>query len=117
MRNGHADLSRRWQPRQFGRQPCYYCGVFNLYKLAHTIRANIHQPKEYKNAEERFLQAREKLLAEGGGVVSIVYILRIRSQPILGWANFTDGANPPREAWKLPRTKTPEESSRIRSVR
>src|SRR5262245_16511372 len=54
-------------------KPCYYCGVFNLYKLAHTIRADIHRPSEYKSAEQRFLQAREQLLAEGGGVVSIVY--------------------------------------------
>src|SRR5215471_16809863 len=58
----HVDLDQK---------PCYYCGILNLYRLAHTIRANIHQPKEYKSAEERFLQARQKLLAEGGGVVSI----------------------------------------------
>src|SRR5215471_7211518 len=51
-------------------KPYYYGGVFTMYKLAHQIRADIHQPSTYKAAEERFLQAREKLLAEGGGVVS-----------------------------------------------
>jgi hypothetical protein len=92
-------------------KPCYYCGVFNLYKLAHTIRANIHLPSEYKQAEERFLQARDKLLAEGGGVVSIVYHpCEFVHNQFWDGANFSYGANPPREKWVLPKTKTPEES-------
>jgi len=92
-------------------KPCYYCGIFNLYRLAHTIRANIHQPSEYKSAEERFLQAREKLLAEGGGVVSIVYHpCEFVHAEFWDGANFRGGANPPREKWVLPKTKTPEES-------
>jgi len=92
-------------------KPCYYCGIFNLYRLAHTIRANIHQPSEYKAAEERFLQARDKLLAEGGGVVSIVYHpCEFVHAEFWDGANFRSGANPPREKWVLPKTKTPEES-------
>jgi hypothetical protein len=92
-------------------KPCYFCGIFNLYKLAHTIRANIHQPSEYKAAEERFLQAREKLLAEGGGVVSIVYHpCEFVHNEFWDGANFLHGANPPRENWRLPKTKTAEES-------
>jgi hypothetical protein len=99
---GHVNLDDK---------PCYYCGVFNLYKLAHTIRANIHQPSEYKAAEERFLEARQKLLAEGGGVVSIVYHpCEFVHNEFWDGANFLHGANPPREKWKLPKTKTPEES-------
>jgi hypothetical protein len=98
----HVDLDQK---------PCYYCGLFNLYRLAHTIRANIHQPKEYKAAEERFLEARQKLLAEGGGVVSIVYHpCEFVHNQFWDGANFTNGANPPREKWVLPKTKTPEES-------
>src|SRR3984893_16707481 len=27
-------------------RPFYYCGVFNLYRLAHTIRADLKNPKE-----------------------------------------------------------------------
>jgi hypothetical protein len=92
-------------------KPCYFCGIFNLYKLAHTIRANIHQPSEYKAAEERFQQARQQLLAEGGGVVSIVYHpCEFVHNEFWDGANFIYGANPPREKWKLPKTKTPEES-------
>jgi hypothetical protein len=92
-------------------KPCYYCGLLNLYRLAHTIRANIHQPKEYKSAEERFLEARQKLLAEGGGVVSIVYHpCEFVHNQFWDGANFTNGANPPREKWVLPKTKTPEET-------
>jgi hypothetical protein len=93
-------------------KPCYFCGVFNLYKLAHTIRANIHQPSEYKSAEERFMQAREKLIAEGGGVVSIVYHpCEFVHNQFWDGANFSYGANPPREKWRLPKTKTAEEST------
>src|SRR5262249_495056 len=92
-------------------KPCYYCGVFNLYKLAHTIRADIHRPSEYKSAGQRFLQAREQLLAEGGGVVSIVYHpCEFVHNQFWDGANFSYGANPPREKWVLPKTKTPEES-------
>jgi hypothetical protein len=92
-------------------KPCYFCGIFNLYRLAHTIRANIHQPSEYKQAEERFLEARQKLLAEGGGVVSIVYHpCEFVHNQFWDGANFSYGANPPREQWKLPKTKTAEES-------
>jgi hypothetical protein len=98
----HVDLDQK---------PCYYCGLLNLYRLAHTIRANIHQPKEYKAAEERFLEARQKLLAEGGGVVSIVYHpCEFVHNQFWDGANFLNGANPPREKWVLPKTKTPEES-------
>jgi hypothetical protein len=98
----HVDLDQR---------PCFYCGLFNLYRLAHTIRANIHQPKEYKAAEERFLDAKQKLIAEGGGVVSIVYHpCEFVHNEFWDGANFSNGANPPREKWVLPKTKTPEES-------
>jgi hypothetical protein len=98
----HVDLDQK---------PCYYCGLFNLYRLAHTIRANIHEPKEYRAAEERFEEARQKLLAEGGGVISIVYHpCEFVHNQFWDGANFLNGANPPREKWVLPKTKTAEES-------
>src|SRR5262249_23922466 len=60
---------------------------------------------------ERFLEARQKLLAEGGGVVSIVYHpCEFVHNQFWDGANFANGANPPREKWVLPKTKTPEES-------
>jgi hypothetical protein len=92
-------------------KPCWYCGVFNLYKLEHTMRAGLASLKELEPAQERFLNARKKLLTEGGGVVSIVYHpCEFVHKQFWDGVNFAKGANPPREEWKLPAQKTPEES-------
>jgi hypothetical protein len=92
-------------------RPHYYCGIFTLYKLAHTIRADLGKP-ELKEAEDRFLEAHKKLLAEGGGVVSIVYHpCEFVHKEFWDGVNFRKGANPPREQWKLPPTKTAAETS------
>jgi hypothetical protein len=92
-------------------KPCYYCGVFNLYKLEHTMRAGLASLKELEPAQERFLNARKKLLEEGGGVVSIVYHpCEFVHKQFWDGVNFRQGANPPREEWKLPPQKTLEES-------
>jgi hypothetical protein len=91
-------------------RPHYYCGILTLYKLAHTIRADLAKP-DMKEAEERFQEARRKLLEEGGGVVSIVYHpCEFVHKQFWDGVNFSKGANPPREQWKLPPAKTPEES-------
>jgi hypothetical protein len=94
-------------------KPCYYCGVFNLYKLAHTIRADLNEPKQLPRAQERFEQARKQLLAEGGGVVSIVYHpCEFVHKKFWDGVNFGRGDNPPREQWKEPPAKTAEETRR-----
>jgi hypothetical protein len=92
-------------------RPCYYCGVLNLYKLAHTLRADLNNPKELPQAEERFAQARKELLAEGGGVVSIFYHpCEFVHKKFWDGVNFSRGENPPREKWKEPPAKTAEET-------
>lgn len=92
-------------------KPFYYCGVLNFYKLAHVLRADLHEPKNLPQAEARFLEARKRLLAEGGGVVSIFYHpCEFVHKEFWDGVNFRNGANPPRERWVLPRAKTPEES-------
>jgi hypothetical protein len=92
--------------------PCYYCGVLNLYKLAHQLRADIGGgPNALQKAEDQFLAARTQLRQEGGGVVSIFYHpCEFVHKEFWDGVNFRNGANPPREQWKLPPTKTPEES-------
>src|SRR5262249_4125110 len=60
-------------PVRLDARPFYYCGILNLYKLAYLMRADITKPQELANAQQRFLSAREKLPAEGGGVVSVMY--------------------------------------------
>jgi hypothetical protein len=92
-------------------RPCWYAGVLNLYKLAHTLRADLHNPRTLPQAEERFMRARQDLLAEGGGVVSIFYHpCEFVHKEFWDGVNFRKGANPPREQWKLPPARTAEET-------
>jgi hypothetical protein len=92
-------------------RPFYYCGLLTLYKLAHTLRADLNRPEQLKEAEDRFLKAREQLLGEGGGVVSIFYHpCEFVHKQFWDGVNFANGANPPRERWQLPPAKTAEES-------
>src|SRR5262249_41540370 len=68
-------------------------------------------PRELSRAEDRFAEARKKLLAEGGGVVSIMYHpCEFVHRQFWDGVNFSKGANPPREDWKQPPAKTPEET-------
>ncbi len=104
----HVDLDAR---------PNYYAGVFNLYKLAHTIRADINKPDQLEKANERFAEARKALLKEGGGVVSIVYHpCEWVHQKFWDGVNFAKGANPPREKWVKPPQKTEEETKSAKKV-
>jgi hypothetical protein len=92
-------------------KPCYYCGILNLYQLTHQLRARLEDPKKLEEAEHQFLAAREKLLAEGGGVISIFYHpCEFVHKQFWDGINFLHGANPPRERWRLPPAKSPEET-------
>ncbi len=98
----HVNLNER---------PCYYCGILNLYKLAHVLRADLNRPQELPQAQERFAQARKELLAEGGGMVSIFYHpCEFVHKQFWDGVNFARGANPPREKWKEPPAKSAEET-------
>src|SRR5205823_7356457 len=49
--------------------------------------------------------------AEGGGLISIYYHpCEFVHQQFWDGVNFRDGANPPREEWRAPPAKTPQES-------
>ncbi len=92
-------------------KPYYYGGVLTLYKLAHQLRADLNKPADLPAAEERFLSARKRLLDEGGGLVSIFYHpCEFVHKEFWDGVNFRNGANPPREQWKKPPQKTPEET-------
>jgi hypothetical protein len=92
-------------------RPHYYCGLLTLYHLTYSLRTNLGGPNDLKQAEDRFIEARQKLLAEGGGVVSIYYHpCEFVHKQFWDAVNFAKGANPPREEWKLPPQKTEEES-------
>ena len=89
-------------------RPCFYCRALNLLKLAHTIRTELEKPSDLAGAKERFRAARERLLADGGGVVSVYYHpCEFVHREFWDAVNFARGANPPRVRWELPRVKTP----------
>jgi hypothetical protein len=92
-------------------RPHYYGGIFTLYNLTYTLRTSLGGPADLKQAEDRFADARQKLLAEGGGVVSTIYHpCEFVHREFWDGVNFRRGANPPREQWTLPPTKTAEQS-------
>jgi hypothetical protein len=92
-------------------KPCYYDGILNLYQLDHQLRTDLTGLKAEQTAEDRFTDARKALLAEGGGVVSIFYHpCEFVHKEFWDGVNFRKGANPPREQWKLPAQKSPEET-------
>jgi len=93
-------------------KPHYYCGVLTLYKLAHTIRTSLKGGNDLQQTEDRFLEARARLLKEGGGLVSVYYHpCEFVHREFWDGVNFRHGANPPATQWKLPAAKTPEESA------
>jgi hypothetical protein len=91
-------------------RPHYYCGVLNLAGLSHTFSTELDK-KGLKKAEDRLLAARERLLAEKGGVISLYYHeCEFVHKDYWDAVNFKRGANPPRERWQLPPVKTAEQS-------
>jgi hypothetical protein len=98
-------------------RPCYYGGLLNLYDLEHILRADLTNRQALPKAEGRFLDARKKLLAEGGGVVSIYYHpCEFVHREFWDGVNFKYGANPPREKWKAPPQKTRAETEQAFAI-
>ncbi len=92
-------------------KPFYYCGLLNIYQITHMPRADLNKPAALSDAEQQFADARKELQAEGGGLVSIIYHpCEFVHKEFWDGVNFRNGANPPRERWKLPPAKTAEES-------
>jgi hypothetical protein len=92
-------------------KPYYYGGALNMYKLAHQLRADLNRPEKLAEAQESFLSSRKRLLAEGGGLVSIYYHpCEFVHKEFWDGVNFRNGANPPREQWKKPPQKSDDES-------
>lgn len=93
-------------------RPFFYCGIVNFYNLTHTLRTNLGGIHDLKQAEQRFLESRKKLLQEGGGVVSVYYHpCEFVHRQFWDGVNFARGANPPLEQLKLPPAKTEAESA------
>jgi hypothetical protein len=92
------------------KKPMYYCGLLTMYDLAHHPRTGLGDPSDVEKANQSFKAAHDKLLTEGGGLVSIWYHPCEFVHKKFWDSIFADGANPPREAWTPPPQKTSDET-------
>jgi hypothetical protein len=92
-------------------KPLYYGGILTLFRLSQTVRTGLGGPEDLEKGKKRIDDARKKLQAEGGGIVSIYYHpCEWVHKQFWDGVNFSRGANPPREKWQAPPQKTPEET-------
>ncbi len=91
-------------------RPFWYCGVLNILELGDCVLRTGWSDAEVKQACDEFDQVQQKLIQEGGGIVSIFYHpCEFVHQQFWDGVNFSHGENPPKSEWKLPPMKTPEE--------
>lgn len=92
-------------------KPHFYCGLLTLYQLKHTGRLKHATDAARKAEEEKFLAARQKLVEEGGGIISMyAHPCEWVHGKFWDGVNFAKGANPPREQWKAPPQLPAEET-------
>jgi hypothetical protein len=94
-------------------KPFWYAGALNVYHMGENCtRMELHDPAALEPAEQRVSAIVERLgRQEGGGMISIFYH-PCEWVHLEFWdaVNFRRGANPPREEWKAPPQRTPEET-------
>lgn len=93
-------------------QPFYYGGMLNIFKMRSNVcRMELFGEGNVAKGKAQFLAAYEKLKAQGGGTISIYYHpCEWVHREFWDGVNFSRGANPPRSEWKLPKTRTSEET-------
>jgi hypothetical protein len=93
------------------RQPFWYCGILNVFKMQrYFTRTELRQDSDLETAKNEFLKRHEELRQKGGGVISICYHpCEFVHREFWDAVNFSNGMNPPREAWKLPPVKSATE--------
>jgi hypothetical protein len=93
-------------------QPFYYARLLNVFKMRSNLaRMELAGGNSLPEGKARFTAAYEKLRAQGGGTISIYYHPSewVHAEFWDG-VNFSHGANPPRDQWKLPRTRPAAET-------
>ena len=95
---------------QLNGEPFWYCGILHLYALRATTRTGLHNAEQLEQAKRRFEEYYRELRRGGGGPVSIVYHpCEFVHEKFWDGVNFSRGANPPREQWKLPPMKSTDQ--------
>jgi hypothetical protein len=93
-------------------KPFWYCGALNVYHMGQNYtRMELHDPAAVEPAKEKATDIAARLRREGGGLISIFYHpCEWVHREFWDGVNFARGANPPRERWKPPGQRTPEET-------
>ena len=93
-------------------QPFYYGGMLNVFRMRSMLaRMELSGGSALAEGKARFMKTSDALRARGGGTISIYYH---PSEWVHAefWdaVNFSKGANPPRAAWRRPRTRPAAET-------
>jgi hypothetical protein len=97
----HVNLNNR---------PFWYCGILTILELGDCVMRTGWTDKDVRQACAKFDRVHEKLIQEGGGIISIYYHpCEFVHRQFWDGVNFARGANPPRSEWKLPPLKSDEE--------
>ncbi len=93
-------------------QPFYYGGMLNVFKMRSNLaRMELRGGNSLAEGKARFTKSYDALRAKGGGTISIYYHPNewVHTQ-FWDAVNFSRGANPSREAWKVPGTRPAAET-------
>lgn len=97
-------------------KPFWYGGLLNIFNTAEgaTLRPSENGNWNLGEAKARFQQYYVRMTDQrGGGVISLYFHpCEFVHREFWDGVNFSAGANPPPEEWKLPPTKSPEESEK-----
>ena len=93
-------------------KPFWYAGALNAYGLgANVTRMDLYNAKGLEQANAQVTVINQRLAAEGGGLISIYYHpCEFVHEKFWDAVNFSRGANPPREQWKVPPQRPAEQT-------
>jgi hypothetical protein len=91
-------------------RPFWYDGVLNILEMGDCVMRTGWTDDDVKQTCAKFDRVSQKLVQEGGGIISIFYHpCEFVHRQFWDGVNFSYGANPPRSQWKLPPMKSPED--------
>jgi hypothetical protein len=93
-------------------QPFWYANALVVYHMGQNYtRMELHDPSAVEPAKKKVSAIAERLRGQGGGLISIFYHpCEWVHKEFWDGVNFRRGANPPREQWKPPPQRPPEET-------
>ncbi|HEY8749675.1 MAG TPA: hypothetical protein VIM11_16950 [Tepidisphaeraceae bacterium] len=95
-----------------GGTPFWYAGALVVYKMRpNETRMELFTPDGLEQGEKQFADIARQLRGSGGGLISIFYHpCEWVTSEFWDGVNFSRGANPPRDQWKLPAQRPAEQT-------